>query len=92
MRRIGGWTMRALLKADRIIKDKGGETAPPTTGNSQIAHLQPTVSQIKLSTITLEPFAGNIETWARFWEQFEFSVDKIQSVTTINNHIFFAVI
>jgi hypothetical protein len=44
---------RAVRKADRIIKDKGGETAPPTTGNLQIAHSQPTVSQIKLPTIKL---------------------------------------
>ena len=60
---------RAVRKADRIIKDKGGETAPPTTGNSQTAHSQPTVSQeIKLSTVKLEPFAGDIETWSRLWE------------------------
>jgi hypothetical protein len=32
---------RAMRKTDRIINDKGVETAPPTTGNSQIALFQP---------------------------------------------------
>jgi hypothetical protein len=42
-----------------------------------------------LPTIKLEQFAGDIETWSRFWEQFESSVDKNQSVfTTINKHVF----
>jgi hypothetical protein len=78
-----------VRKADRIIKDKRGETAPHTTGKSQITHSQPTVIQeIKLPTIKFEPFAGNIETWSRFWEQFESSADKNHSVSTINKHIF----
>jgi hypothetical protein len=80
---------RAVRKADRFIKDEGGEAAPLTTGSSQIAHSQLTVSQgIKTPTIRLEPFAGDIETWSGFWEQFESYVDKNQSVSTINKHIF----
>jgi hypothetical protein len=79
---------RAVRKADRIIKDKRGESAPHTTGKLQITHSQPTVIQeIKLPTIKLEPFAGNIETWSRFWE-LESSVYKNQSVSTINKHVF----
>jgi hypothetical protein len=80
---------RAVRKADKIIKDKRGETAPHTTGKSQIPHSQPTVIQdIKLPTIKLESFAGDIETWSRFWNQFESSVDRNQCVSTINKHVF----
>jgi ubiquinone/menaquinone biosynthesis C-methylase UbiE len=38
--------------------------------------------------IKLEPFSGDIETWARFWEQFKQSIDDDPSLTTINKHIF----
>jgi hypothetical protein len=80
---------RAVRKADRIIKDKRGEIVPHTTGKSQVTQSKPTVIQeIKLPTIKLESFAGNIETWSRFWEQFESSVDKNQSASTINKHVF----
>ena len=80
---------RAVRKADRIIKEKHGETAPHTTGRSQTTPSQPKlIQEIKLPTIKLEPFAGNIETWSRFWEQFESSVDKNPSVSTINKHVF----
>ena len=41
-----------------------------------------------MPTIKLEPFAGNIERLSRFWEQFESSVDKNKSVSTINKHVF----
>ena len=76
---------RGVRKADRIVKDKRGETAPHTTGKSQTTHSQPTVIQeIKLPTIKLEHFAGYIETWSRIWAQFESSVDKNQSVSTFS--------
>jgi len=79
---------RAVRKANGIIKVKR-EAAPRTTSKLQITHPQPTlIQEIKLPTIKLEPFAGNIETWSRFWEQFESSVDKNQSVSTINKHVF----
>jgi hypothetical protein len=41
-----------------------------------------------LPTLKLETFAKNIETWSRFWEQFESSVDKNESVSNINKHVF----
>jgi len=68
---------RAVRQADWINKDKRAETVSHTTSKSQNTHSHPTVIQeIKLPTIKLEPFAGNIETGSRFWEQFELSVDK----------------
>jgi hypothetical protein len=68
---------RAVRNADRIIKDRRGETAPHTTGKSQTTLSKPSVIQeIKLPTINLESFAGNIETWSKFWEQYKSSVDR----------------
>jgi len=79
---------RVVRKADRIIKDKRAETVSQTTSKSQNMHSQLTVIQeIKLPTIKLEQFAGNIETWSEFLEQFESSVDKNQSLSTINKHV-----
>ena len=77
---------RAVRKADRVVKDKREENAPGTAGKAQTTHSQTTVIQeIKLPAIKLEPFAGNIETWSRFLEQFESSVDKNQSVSTFSS-------
>jgi hypothetical protein len=42
---------------------------------------------ISLPPIKVEPFSGDIETWARFWEQFKQSIDDL-SLTKINKHIF----
>jgi len=39
----------------------------------------------RLPLIKLEPFSGDIETWARFWEQ---SFDNDPSLATINKHLF----
>jgi Protein of unknown function (DUF1759). len=44
--------------------------------------------EVKQPNIKLEPFAGNIETWSRFWEHFESSVDKNPSVSIDNKHIY----
>ena len=42
----------------------------------------------KLPPIKLEPFAWDVETWARFWEQFESSIDKDPTLSTVNKHVF----
>ena len=42
---------------------------------------------IRLPPIKLEPFSGDIETWARFWEQFKQSIDDDPSLSTVNKHI-----
>ena len=80
---------RVVRKADGIIKDKRAETVSHNTSKSQNTHSQPTVIQeIKLPTIKLEPFAGNIETLSRIWEHVASSVDKNQSVSKFNKHVF----
>jgi hypothetical protein len=43
---------------------------------------------IKLPTMKLQPFAGNIEEWSRFWKQFQSSVDLNPSVSQIDKHMF----
>ena len=48
----------------------------------------PAAATIRLPPIKLEPFSGDIETWARFWEQFTQSIDNDPSLSTINKHIF----
>jgi hypothetical protein len=35
----------------------------------------------------LETFAGDVEMWSRFWEQFESSIDKDPNLPTINKHV-----
>jgi hypothetical protein len=42
---------------------------------------------LKLPPIKLQPFAGDVETWSRFWEQFESSIDNDPSLSTINKHV-----
>ena len=44
---------------------------------------------MKLPPLKLEPFAADVETWARFWEQFETSNDQDTTLSTINKHEFF---
>jgi hypothetical protein len=43
---------------------------------------------VKLPLIKLEPLTGYVETWSRFWEQFEFSIEKDPTLLTTNNHVF----
>ena len=67
---------RALLRAARGIENR---LALPTSALNviQAVAAAPTeVSQpVKLPTVKLEPFTGDIEEWFRFWEQFQSSVD-----------------
>jgi len=48
----------------------------------------PIAPTITLQTIRFEPFSGEIESWLRFWEQFQSSVDTNSSVSQINKHVF----
>jgi hypothetical protein len=56
------------------------QTAPAPTG--RITH------SVKLPSIKLKTFKGDVETWARFWEQFRSSIDENTSLSTINKHVF----
>jgi len=48
----------------------------------------PVTHSLKLPPLKLEPFAGDVETWARFWEQFVSSIDKDPTLSTVNKHVF----
>ena len=43
---------------------------------------------MKLPPVKIETFAGDVETWTRFWERFESSIDKDPTLSTVNKHVF----
>jgi len=43
---------------------------------------------VKFPPVKLEPFAGDVERWAQFWEQFESSIDKDPTLSTVNKHVY----
>jgi transcription termination factor NusB len=72
---------RAILRTSRQIeRHLAASTANVTITNSgeSAATVAPIASSaaIRLPPIKLEPFCGDIETWARFWEQFKHSIDS----------------
>jgi len=83
---------RALLKAKQEI----GRRLASSAANLSVSELTsapptarpPATHSVKLPPIKLEPFAGDVETWARFWEQFESSIDQDPTLSTINKHVF----
>ena len=80
---------RALRLVSRHIDNRlAASTSAVNINNHPIAPPTPVTHSFKLPTIKLEPFAGNIEEWSRFWEQFESSVDKNPSVSSIDKHVF----
>ncbi|KAJ4430559.1 hypothetical protein ANN_19147, partial [Periplaneta americana] len=76
-RRIGDRLSTSMTNTS--ISDKQTVTTAPT--QASITH------SFRLPPINLEPFSGDVETWALFWEQFESSIDKDPSLSTINKHI-----
>ena len=83
---------RAFLKADQEIGRRLDSSAAnlrvPELSSAQMS-ARPTVTHsVKLPPIKLEPFAGDVETWARFWEQFKSSIDKDPTLSTMNKHVF----
>jgi hypothetical protein len=59
-----------------------------TNAGETVATVIAPSAAIRLPPIELEPFSGDTETWARFWEQFKQSIDDDPLLTTINKHIF----
>ena len=71
------------LSASTARMNIHGSTQPTAT-----VPIGPVTHSVKLPAIKLEPFAGNVETSSRFWEQFRSSTDKDASLLTINKHLF----
>ena len=80
---------RAIYKATHTIDSEISSSVSRMSLSSAplpcCTHIAPAV---KLTTIKLEPFTGDIETWPRFWEQFQSSVYSNPSVSLINKHVF----
>ncbi|KAJ4437631.1 hypothetical protein ANN_17776 [Periplaneta americana] len=84
---------RAIQKASRRIGDRLSTSMTNTSiSDKQAVATAPNQASIthsvRLPPIKLKPFSGDVETWARFWEQFESSIDKDPSLSTIYKHIF----
>lgn len=80
---------RGIQKATRGAEKKH-QAGSSATFNSK-SSLTPTTQithSVKLPTVKLEPFSGDIEKWMRFWEQFSTSIDNDPSLSTVNKHIF----
>jgi len=78
-------TKRAIEKASRRMDNDLSATTAPLNIHGSIG---PVTQSVKLPAIKLESFAGNVETWSRFWEQFRSSIDEDASLSTINKHVF----
>jgi hypothetical protein len=84
---------RVIRKAARVIKkrlsspemkiNRAEDTYSSTTPWPLLAHL------VKLPPIKLEPFAGDVEAWSRFWQQFESSKDKDPILPAIRKQVLF---
>jgi hypothetical protein len=86
-------TKRTIQKANKHMENGlSASTARLSIhGPTQPTAIIPTVPvahSVKLPAIKLEPFAGDVETWSRFWEQFRSSIDDDTSLSTIKKHVF----
>ena len=83
---------RALLKANQEIGRRLVSSAAYLSlselPSAQMTARHPVTHSVKLAPVKLEPFAGDVETWAWFWEQFESSIDKDPTLSTVNKHVF----
>ena len=80
---------RALLQAARGTEKRLAlSTSALNVVQSVPAASTEVLQPVKQPTIKLEPFAGDIEEWFRFWEQFQSSVDQNPVVSRINKHVF----
>jgi len=86
-------TKRAIEKANRRMdNDVTASTARlnvhGSTQPNATLPFGPVTQSEKLPAIKFDPFAGNVETWSRFWKQFRSSIDEDASLSTINKHVF----
>jgi hypothetical protein len=76
---------RAILKASQESERRLASSAAASAYRN--CHPPPVTHSVKLPPLKLEPFAGDVETWARFWEQFESFIDQDPTLS-INKHAF----
>lgn len=88
----------AIFKARKIIQRQLSPTMnnfPALTNDNLATNLKSSITTpvtqsytVKLPTIKLEPFKGDIEEWQSFWEQFTSSVDSNPNLSVIDKHVF----
>jgi len=76
---------RATYKATRSIDSRLSASMSTMRLATTTLPIAPT---IKLPTFELEQFSGDIQSWPRFWEQFQSSLETNPSVSQINKHVF----
>jgi len=81
-----------IFKAQKSLKTKTNDISMEVA-NVQPAEIpcsisQPVYQTVKLPTIKLESFRGNIEEWQCFWEQFKSSIDQNPNLSPIDKHTF----
>jgi hypothetical protein len=83
---------RALQNATREIENRLASSVEKLNlakvPSASMTVLSPFTHSVKLAPIKLKPFAGDVEMWSRFWEQFESSIDKDPTLPTVNKHVF----
>ena len=82
---------RAIQRAETAIS----KSLSTSMSSMTVSHpVQPpptavtTTHSVKLPTIKLNPFTGDVEEWSRFWEQFTNSIDQNPAVSQIDKHVF----
>ncbi|XP_035231984.1 uncharacterized protein LOC118203799 [Stegodyphus dumicola] len=91
----------AIFKARKIIQNKLSPTANNVTASNMATNdLSMTFGDppttvpmtqlytVKLPTIKLQSFTGEIEHWQCFWEQFKSSIDANPHLSVIDKHVF----
>jgi hypothetical protein len=80
---------RAIYRATRTIDSNLSDSmSSMSLTSTPLAPYTPIAPTIKLPTINLEPFPGDIVSWPRFWEQFHSFVYTNPSASRINKHVF----
>ncbi|KAF8792718.1 hypothetical protein HNY73_004287 [Argiope bruennichi] len=92
----------AIFRAKKIIQNKLAPTAATNNftdlainNNNLAMNLNPCITTpaiqsytVKLPTIKLEPFNGDVELWQSFWEQFQSSIDNNPNLSVIDKYVF----
>jgi hypothetical protein len=83
---------RALLKANqeigRRLVSSAANLSVSELPSAQMTARHPVTHSVNLPPIKLERFAEDVETWVRFWGQFESSIEKDHTLSTVNKHVF----
>jgi hypothetical protein len=80
--------LKATLEIESRLASSGEKLNLAEVSSASMTVRPPLTHSVKLFPIKLEPFAGDLEMCSQFWEQFESSIYKDPTLTTINKHVF----